>query len=104
MTIHKTHRHVPVAALSQGITVRRQVGVLSCPTSVKPQWSYGGPPQNVWSAAGLHKSSPLMSCKNKVTLSCDGQYRPKNTMLMVFFLVTLEKETARWEKDHIEVL
>ena len=64
---HATHHHVPIAALSRGIAVRRLVGELQCSTSVMPRWSYGEPPRSVWFAAGLHKSSPLVSCKNKAT-------------------------------------
>lgn len=30
-----------------------------------PQWSYEEPPQSAWSAAGPHRSSPLMSCKDR---------------------------------------
>ncbi len=66
--IHATHHHVPMAALSRGTAVRRQVEAQRCSTSVMPQWSYGGLPQSAWSAAGPRRSSPMVSCKNTATL------------------------------------
>lgn len=62
-----------MAALFQGTAVRRQVEAQQRSTSVMPQWSYGGPPQSAWSAAGQHRSSPLVPCHKHSHFILDTQ-------------------------------